>query len=153
MQNVFWSAALRQRLALERAELSHAELANATSTCHCRNAQGRTCGAQLDKTGFHALTCQNGGGVLVRHNRVGKAVGGLLTRWRRCTPLFEQRVPTWDRPRRRLAPGQDPVERAILDIEYSADDGRRWLDVTARHPAAGDAAAVHACACRDGEAS
>ena len=153
MENVFWSAALRQRLALERAELSQAELTNATNTCCCRNAQGHTCGAQLDKTGFHALTDQNGGGVLVRHNRLAKAVGGLLTRWRRCTPLFEQRVPTWDRPRRRLVPGLDPVERAILDIEYAADDGRRWIDVTVRHPAAGDAAAVQACARRDGEAS
>ena len=50
-------------------------------------------------------------------------------------------------------PGRDPVERAILDIEYPAEDGRVWLDVTVRHLAAGDAAALNAAARKDGEAS
>jgi len=89
----------------------------------------------------------------MRHNRIAKAVAGLLGRWRRCTPLLEQRVPTWDRPRRNPRPGQDPIETAVLDLEYSAEDGRRWLDVTVRHPAAGDQAAVRACSRKDGEAS
>ena len=90
---------------------------------------------------------------MLRHNKVNKAVGGLLTRWRHCTPLFEQRVPTWDRPRRNPAPNEDPTERAVLDLEYGAEGGRHWLDVTVRHPAAGDAAAVLGASRKDGEAT
>ena len=40
----------------------------------------------------------------------------------------------------------------MLDVEYQADDGRRWLDVTVRHSAAGDDAAALAASRRDGEA-
>jgi hypothetical protein len=42
---------------------------------------------------------------------------------------------------------------ATLDIEYTDDDGRRWIDVSVRHPAAGDASAVGVAAKRAGEAS
>jgi hypothetical protein len=45
------------------------------------------------------------------------------------------------------------VERAVLDVEYATPEGRRWIDVTIRHPAAGDLAAVRASGRRDGEAS
>ena len=38
-------------------------------------------------------------------------------------------------------------------MEYAAEDGRRWLDVTVRRPAAGDRAAVLAACRRDGEAT
>ena len=62
-------------------------------------------------------------------------------------------MPSWDRPSRSQRPGRDPIERAILDIEYPAEDGRLWLDVTMRHPAAGCAAGVNAAARKDGEAS
>ena len=48
---------------------------------------------------------------------------------------------------------RDPIERAILDIEYSEPDGRQWLDITVRHPAAGCAAALSAAARKDGEAA
>ena len=48
---------------------------------------------------------------------------------------------------------QDQVERAILDVEYASEEGRRWIDVTVRHPAAGDNAAVRAACRRDGEAT
>ena len=41
----------------------------------------------------------------------------------------------------------------ILDIEFATDEGRRWVDVTARHPPAGDAGAVRATSRKDGEAS
>ena len=152
MEDTFWSAAVRQRLGLARAELSQQELATASRTCCCQNARGTVCGQTLDDAGFHGLIEQCGGGVLMRHGRLAKAVAGLLCRWRRCTPLLEQRVPTWDRPRRNPQPGQDPIERAVLDIEYDAEDGRRWLDVTVRHPAAGDLAAVRASSRKDGEA-
>ena len=157
MEDVFWRAALRQRLGMSRAELSQQELAApAASCCLQRVGAGTTCGAPLDDRGFHALTDQVGGGVLLRHNRVAKAVGGLLQRWRGATPLFEQRVPTWDRLRRREEGNTDPqdqVERAILDVEYASEEGRRWIDVTVRHPAAGDNAAVRAACRRDGEAT
>jgi hypothetical protein len=125
MEDVFWRAALRQRLGMSRAELSKQELAApAAACCLQRVGAGTTCGAPLDDRGFHALTDQVGGGVLLRHNRVAKAVGGLLQRWRGATPLFEQRVPTWDRLRRREEGNTDPqdqVERAILDVEYASE--------------------------------
>ena len=153
MEDVFWSAALRQRLGLPRAELSQGQLSNSSSQCCCRNRQGQVCGQPLDPNGFHALTEQSGGGVLARHRRVAKAVGGLVARWRQTTPLFEQRVPGWDRPRQRPQPGQDPIERAILDVEFATGQGRRWIDVTVRHPAAGSQSAIQACSRRNGEPS
>ena len=85
---------------------------------------------------------------MLRHGRLARRTGGLLTRWRGERPLFEQRVPTWDRTR---ANGE--LERAILDLEYQDDDGRRWLDVSIRHPAAGTQAELRVAARRDGEAS
>ena len=90
--------------------------------------------------------------MLARHTRLSKAVGGLICRWKGTAPLYEQRVPQLDRPNRR--PGHEgTTERAVLDVEYTDDDGRRWLDVTVRHPAAGDAAAVRLAAKKDGEAT
>ena len=61
-------------------------------------------------------------------------------------------MPRWERASRR-AGNRDEFERAILEIEYVASDGRHWLDVTVRHPAAGDTASVRAAARKDGEAS
>ena len=87
-----------------------------------------------------------------RHARLAKAVGGLVTRWLGTHPLTEQRVPSWDRPSRR--PGAEgTTEHAVLDLEYVDEDGRHWVDVTVRHPAAGSAAYVRAAARKDGEAS
>ena len=143
---------MRQRVTLPRAELSQGQLLRASTACCNRNGQGQVCRQELDSDGFHALTEQLGGGVLVRHNRLANAVGGLVARWWQTTPLFEQRVLAWDRPRRRLQAGQDPIERAILDLEYATQAGRRWIDVTVRHLAAGDLSAVGACSRRDGEA-
>ena len=40
-----------------------------------------------------------------------------------------------------------------MDLEYTDDDGRRWLDVSVRHPAAGDANTVKVAARRAGESS
>ena len=58
--------------------------------------------------------------MLRRHGRIARVVGSLLTRWRHETPLYEQRVPAWDK---RNAEGTI-VERAILDVQYQNDDGR-----------------------------
>ena len=44
-------------------------------------------------------------------------------------------------------------EQAILDIEYQDVDGRRWVDVSVRDPAAGNASELSAAARRDGEAA
>ena len=41
----------------------------------------------------------------------------------------------------------------MLDVEFATEAGRRWIDATVRHPAAGDDAAVLAASRRDGEAS
>ena len=88
-----------------------------------------------------------------RHGRICRGVGSLVTRWTLAAPLFEQRVPAWDRQSRSRAPGTEAVERAVLDVEYQADDGRIWLDIYARHPAAGSTSEVAAAERRDGEAA
>ena len=148
LEDAHWETATRQRLQLPRAELSQQELAAAGAACCLHGADGTSCARALDERGYHALTCQLGGGVVLRHGRLARRTGGLLTRWRGERPLFEQRVPTWDRTR---ANGE--LERAILDLEYQDDDGRRWLDVSIRHPAAGTQAELRVAARRDGEAS
>ena len=153
MEDTYWCAALRQRLGLERAELPQEQLHSTPQQCCNVSRSGQQCVATLDDAGVHALTDQIGGGVLLRHDGVTRALGGLIGRWRHAAPLLEQRVPSWDRPRRNPQPWQDPVERAVLDVEYQADAGRMWLDVTVRHPAAGDADAVLAASRKDGEAS
>lgn len=83
-----------------------------------------------------------------RHARLGRVLGSFLTRWRHEVPLYEQRVPTWDR-----LSDQGVLERAILDVQYQDDDGTRWVDGSIRHPAAGTVAHVRLAARRDGEAS
>lgn len=154
VENTYWSTALRQRLLVCRAECSLCELAAASPTCTQKNSAGVVCGAPLDDRGFHSCTCQSGGGVLRRHGKGISAIGSLARRWKHEEPLTEQRVPAWDRPSRRSQGGaHDGVERAILDLEYREDDGRMWIDVSARHPAAGSAREVRTAARRDGEAA
>ena len=153
IENADWSTSLRQRLQCLRAECSEAELATASPACMLVNADGAVCGMPLEAQGYHSCTCQSGGGVLRRHGRVIKAVGSLVSRWRHAEPLLEQRVPSWDRPSRSQRPGRDPVERAILDIEYPEDDGRKWMDISIRHSAAGNASEVATAARRAGEAA
>ena len=90
---------------------------------------------------------------MVRHAWYAKAAAGLLKRWTNQEPQLEQRVPTWDRPRRRPRPGDDPLERAVLDIEYTTGNERRWIDVSVRHPAAGTEADRTRAARKPGEAA
>ena len=82
-------------------------------------------------------------------------MAGLVKRWTQQDAALEQRVPAWDRPRQRSTGHEsaDPVERAILDIEYNDGGVRRWLDVSVRHPAAGSAADIGRAARRCGEAA
>ena len=153
IEDADWTVALRQRLRYSRAECAQHELTIASTTCCLTTKQELVCGEPLDSQGFHSCTCQCGGGILRRHKRTAKGVGSLISRWSLVEPLYEQRVPSCDRPSRSQRPGRDPIERAILDIEYPAEDGRMWLDITVRHPAAGDTAALHTAARRNGEAS
>ena len=153
MEDELWSTALRQRLGLERAEQLQHQLTLAATTCNNKTAEGTTCGEALDEHGRHSSTCKTGGGVIRRHDHLAKAGGALLKRWTGQAALLEQRVPAWDRQRRNPRPGQDPVERAVLDIEYNDGNERRWVDVTTRHPAAGTAADTAAAARKPGEAS
>jgi hypothetical protein len=157
IEDTFWSCAVRHRLGMNHAECSQAELPLRPTTCQCRPTGGALCTKELDASCFHASVCQAGGGVVRRHNRLAKVVGSLITRWCSEQPLREQRVPHWDRQRSEQQvvanPTIDPLERAILDLEYHDGSGRKWIDVSIRHPAAGDAAAVGAAARRDGEAA
>ena len=66
-------------------------------------------------------------------------------------PLYEQRVPAWDR-RARSSQGET-IEHAVLDIQYTDQHGQHWIDVSVRHPAAGNATDLRNAAKRDGEAS
>jgi len=119
MEDCWWSVALRQRLSLARAEASESELASVSTTCCCRAAStGNVCNGLLDEDGFHAITEQSGGGVVVRHNRLARVVGSLVKRWRHQEPLYEQRVPTWDRPNRRSRLA-NTVEHAVRDVEFT----------------------------------
>ena len=152
MEDAFWMTALRQRLGLERAEYSQLEHMTARETCARRTAAGVTCGKNLDKDGKHAATCQCGGGVLQKHERLEGAVCSLIKRWTLQTPLRDQRVPTWDREVE-TAGGGRRTEAAILNIEYTDSGCRRWIDVTVRHPAAGSPSEVNQAARRAGEAA
>ena len=152
MEDVHWSAALRQRLGMARAECSERELALASPTCVNRTAAGAVCGKLLDTEGYEATTCQSGGGVLRRHARLESSVGGLIFRWTGQKPHFEQRVPAWDRKVRNAA-GAEVWERAVLDIEYTdLDNCRRWIDVSVRSPIAGSIENVNLAARKAGEA-
>ena len=90
---------------------------------------------------------------MLRRAWLAKAVAGLLKRWTNQEPLLEQRVPAWDRQRQRPRPGEDPLERAVLDVEYTAASERRWIDVSVRHPAAGTEADATRAARKPGEAA
>ena len=90
---------------------------------------------------------------MVRHAWYAKTTAGLLKRWTNQEPLLEQRVPAWDRPRRRNTATEDPLERAVLDIEYTAANERRWIDVSVRHPGAGTEADAARAARKPGEAA
>jgi len=153
MEDELWSTALRQRLGLARAECNHRQLPLAATTCCNKTSGGTACNAGLDETGFHSTTCQSGGGVMRRHFNLAAATAGLLKRWTHESPLLEQRVPTWDRPRRNPGRADDPLERALLDIEFTEQSERRWIDVSVRHPAAGTAADRARAARKPGEAA
>ena len=84
-----------------------------------------------------------------RHKGLENSVCGLIRRWIPQAPLQDQRVPQWDRP----ATENRPAQRAILDIEYTNGNERRWIDVSVRHSGAGTAAEVHLAAKRPGEAA
>ena len=153
LEDTDWATALRKRLHCKRPECTQQELATASTTCTLKTAAGVVCGLPLDEHGYHSCTCQAGGGVVRRHGRTCKGVGSLVSRWTSAAPLFEQRVPAWDRQSRSQQAGRDPVERAVLDLEYQAEDGRIWLDISVRHPAAGSTSELAAAARRDGEAA
>ena len=151
IEDCLWSVTLRQRLGLSRAEASAEEMATIGGECHCRPIGGECCGAPLDGNGYHALNEQRGGGVFTRHNRLKRTIGGLIKRWRHTDPLYEQRVLAWDR-RVRTSQGE-AIEHAVLDIQYADQDGDYWIDVSVRHPAAGNTTNLRNAAKRDGEAS
>ena len=153
MEDELWSTALRQRLGVARAECREQQYPLAATTCHNKTSTGTTCACTLDDGGLHSATCKAGGGVMVRHFHLANATAGLLKRWTNQAPLLEQRVPTWDRPRRNPRSGEDPLERAVLDIEYTEQNERRWIDVTVRHPAAGTAADCARAGRKPGEAA
>ena len=150
MEDEYWAVAVRSRLRQEHAEHKEAEIATARQTCCHKSAGGAVCGHQLDPKGFHSMTCQCAGGVVRRHGQLTRVPGSLVQRWLFERPLYEQRVPTWDRPRRNRP---DEIEQAILDMEHDDADGRRWLDISIRHPSAGNLSQLAAAARRDGEAS
>ena len=153
MEDVSWSTAVRQRLAMPRAECAQRELPAASATCTNRTITGVICGKPLDDEGYEATVCQSGGGVLRRHSGLAGSIGGIIHRWTKQKVQTEQRVLAWDRMKRNAA-GEPVLERAILDIEYSdTDNCRRWIDVSVRTAMAGSMAELGVAARKPGEAA
>ena len=153
MEDAYWETAVRHRVKMEKPECRQSEEASRSHTCINKTVEGRVCSEVLDSGGVHGSTCQCGGGVVRKHGRIAKVTGSLVKRWRCEEPLYEQRVPSWDRQRLNRRTGQAETERAVLDVEYLDDDGRRWLDVSVRHLAAGADAQITRSARRNREAS
>ena len=153
MEDALWCTAVRQRLGCARAEYNEQQYQHAAPHCCLKTHAGILCNSGLDANGLHCTTCQSGGGVMRRHARLAYANAGLVKRWTQQEPLMEQRVPAWDRDRPASSTAADPVERAILDVEYTATNERHWVDVSVRHPAAGSLSEVCRAAKRAGEAA
>eukprot|EP00959_Pyramimonas_sp_CCMP1952_P457174 9474437-Pyramimonas_sp.AAC.1 len=77
LEDVEWATATRCRLLLPRPECSRDEMARAAATRCNQTAAGACCRAPLGADGYHAATCQPGGGAARRHGGLAKAVGAL----------------------------------------------------------------------------
>ena len=82
----------------------------------------------LDTYGQHSLSCEVGGGVNHRHNRVRDWLASWISSCTGQHVLTEQFVPKWDRVVRRG--GEQIIERARLDVVFNDRHGRRaYVDV------------------------
>ena len=107
---------------------------------------GQQCGESLGTGDVHALHCQVGGGQVLRHGGVARAVGSLVLEHLGITPLYEQWEPSLDR---RTAGGE--IQRAKLDVCYhDAEQRHVMLDITCVSPLAGDPGHLASAARRDG---
>ena len=91
------------------------------------------CGAQLDSRGLHALTCNCGGGVDRRHNRIRDEVAHWLKEQGHEAVKREQHVPQWQRT---LPDGT--VEEARLDVTFRHEAVQLYVDVVVCSPVSTD---------------
>ena len=117
-------------------------------TCHHRRADGTLCGKALDSKGLHALTCNCGGGVDRRHNRIRDEIASWLKEQGHEAVRTEQWVPQWQRT---LPNGT--VEDARLDVTFRHDGLQLYADIVVCSPVSTDASRTRRNAATDGAAA
>ena len=82
------------------------------------------CGKELDKNGYHLLTCKYGGGPVWFHNCIVDAYG-----WTEC--LSDLHIPYQVEPRHHYTNTDDRPDTTIFDIETGQTLD---LDISLAHP-------------------
>ena len=97
------------------------------------------CGEVLGKDDLHPIHCSCGGGVVLRHSSLARAVGRTAAENLEVTVRYEQRQPQLDKEI-----DGDEV-KAIMDVCYnSVRHGSVLMDVRICSPCAGDRTKVQA---------
>jgi len=137
-----WAAVLRRRLRVQWPS------GRGDGTCRHRRKNGTLCGAALDARGTHALTCNCGGGVDRRHNRIRDVVAAWLKEQGHEAVDTEQCVPQWQRIGTDGAP-----EDARLDVAFRSGGVQQYVDVVVTSPVSADGARNRRNAATDGAAA
>ena len=149
MPDEHFRVALRLRLQiLHPGALSASPPATA---CGHRSAQSRQrCNRCLDDRGHHPLTCEVGGGVVRRHDRIRDWLAGWIEAVTTFPVLTEQFVPRWDR----VVNGGEEIERARLDVVFHNQNAQRtYIDVSIPSAFSTCPELLRARAARDGAAA
>ena len=142
LADTIWAAVMRRRLRVEW------PAGRGDGKCNHRRRDGTLCGATLDARGTHALTCNCGGGVDRRHNKIRDEVAGWLKDQGHEAVSTEQNVPHWQRT---LANGV--VEEARLDVTFRYGTVQLYADVVVASPASVDEERARRNAATDGAAA
>ena len=123
-----WAVVTRRRLRVQW------PAGRGDGTCKHRRANGTFCGAPLDARGTHALTCNCGGGVDRRHNRLRDVIAAWLKEQGHEAVDTEVQVPQWRRQR-----PNGTFEDARLDITFRTAGVQLYADVVVASPVSEDA--------------
>ena len=137
-----WLAVVRRRLRMPWPS------GRGDGTCHHRKKNGQLCGAALDSRGLHALTCNCGGGVDRRHNKIRDEVASWLKEQGHEAVDTEQYVPQWQR---RLPDGS--LEEARLDVIFRYEAVQLYADVVVCTPVSADPGRTLRSSAKDGAAA
>ena len=122
-----WATVMRRRLRVQWPS------GRGDGTCRHRRANGTLCGASLDARGTHALTCNCGGGVDRRHNRIRDEVASWLKEQGHDAVDTEKDVPQWRRTR-----ADGTVEDARLDVTWRHEAVQLYADIVVTSAAQAD---------------